>query len=78
MEALIILIRHIPFWAIPILLICGEFSYVYWVRDKREIAKILIGIGGFCFLWLVYYYWCGGPEPAVDKLVNALRYLEAY
>jgi len=72
MDGIYFLIRHIPFWAIPIILISMEFAYVYWLKNKKKVYPFFLTVSGLCFLTIIYYYWAGGPEEAVSFLRQLL------
>lgn len=70
------MIRHTPFWAIPTLLIAAEFAYLLWLRKKKTSAR-------FCLLFMVvpilalgWYYYAGGPDKAVRKLIKLQHSVE--
>lgn len=66
------LLRHTPFWAVPLMVMGGEFAYLFWLKKKKRsaIASLLIafiGLGAVSF-----YVWAGGPDQSV-KIVKKLH-----
>jgi len=75
MDIIYFIIRYIPFWAIPLLMISLQFSYTYWLKNIKRITYLFVGSGGFAFFCIVYYYWAGGPVLAVSKLQHFFHLL---
>ena len=76
MQEMLFLARHIPFWAIPLILISGELTYLFWLRKKRKLAIFcfilcLLGIG-----FNVFYIYSGGPEKSAKTLKTLHRDLK--
>ena len=65
MHYLFFLVRYIPFWAIPLLIIVGEVAYIYWLREAKRVCYGLLTICLFCIMAVGYYYWAGGPDRSV-------------
>jgi hypothetical protein len=59
-------LSHTPFWAIPMVIICGEFGYIFWLKAFRMVAFINFGIVGFCLITIIYYIWAGGSDAAAQ------------
>ncbi|MFT6632317.1 MAG: hypothetical protein ACJAS4_002280 [Bacteriovoracaceae bacterium] len=74
MEEIYFLIRFTPFWSIPILLISGEFAYLFWIRKKKKWMMICAGIAFFNFCMTIIYYINGGPEKSVQKMMDLVWY----
>jgi len=74
MNEIYFLVRYTPFWAVPVLLIGLEFTYLFWLRKKRKAVYICLIISFVSIIALVYYYWAGGPEESVKLLMKAARY----
>ena len=72
LQILYFMIRHTPFWAIPVIFICAEFSYIYYLRRKKLVVQTCFALAGISFFALCYYYWAGGPEKAVQKVIMML------
>lgn len=70
MSEIYFLIRYIPFWAVPMLLLALEFSYVFWLRKKKKAVFVTSIIAAVSFFSLVFYYWAGGPESAVKMVMR--------
>ncbi len=62
------LARHTPFWAIPFLVLGGEFGYLFWLKKKKKMAGICMGIAFIGLTCNVFYIWAGGPEKSVKVL----------
>jgi hypothetical protein len=62
------IIRHTPFWAVPLGMISFQFAYVYWVREFRRIAFVFGMITAICLVAVAFYYWAGGPEHVNQEL----------
>ncbi len=70
METFHFFLKHTPFWAIPVILIGGEFAYIYWLRDRRKAAQVFLALCVICFGFLVYYYISGGPKGSVMSFIE--------
>jgi len=76
MSEIYFLIRHAPFWAIPVLIVAGEFAYLFWLRKKKTNVKICIIFMFISSLALGWYFYAGGPDKAVRKFMKWHRSLE--
>jgi hypothetical protein len=65
------LARHIPFWAIPMVVLGAEFGYLFWLRKKKKQAMMALMFALFGFLCTGFYVWAGGPEKSV-KVIRVL------
>jgi len=66
MDIVFFIVKYIPFWSVPALIIAGYFSYLYWVKDIREIA-LVFGVAAFLsFASLSYWIFAGGPNGSVQ------------
>lgn len=70
METVYFLARYTPFWSIPIFMIAAEFTYVFWVRKRRKITIFCFLLALFTLLCTVGYYFVGGPEKAVQEIIQ--------
>lgn len=76
MSELYFLIRHTPFWAIPLLIVAAEFGYIFWLRKKKTNVKICILFMLLSTVFLGWYYYAGGPDKAVRKFMKFHRSLD--
>jgi len=76
MSELYFLIRHTPFWAIPLLIVAAEFGYLFWLRKKKTNVKICILFMVISIVFLGWYYYAGGPDKAVKKFMKYHRSLD--
>ena len=68
------LTRYIPFWAIPLFLIAGEFGYLFWMRKKKKLVAFCLTLSLIGLICTVFYYIAGGPEKSVRILMNLSWY----
>ena len=66
MLELYFLIRHTPFWAVPIMVLSGEFGYMFWLRKKKKQAYYALLLFSVAFCFVIFYAWAGGPEKSVQ------------
>lgn len=69
------ILKYTPFWAIPLMMICGEFGYVYWLKSIKDVAKTFFTIAVICFFFLVYYIWAGGPDRVVEATQSGTKFI---
>jgi hypothetical protein len=67
------LARHTPFWSIPLIVIGGEFFYLFWLRKKKKTAGLFLSFALIGFLATGFYVWAGGPEASVKILKKMYR-----
>jgi hypothetical protein len=72
MDFIFFLTRHAPFWSVPVIAICLEFSYIYWIKDMRKACYSFILMGIFAGIWLLFYFFAGGPERSVQQLIELI------
>lgn len=70
MDEIYFLARYAPFWAVPLLLIAGEFAYVAWIRKKKKWVFFCVTLCVIGAASLVFYYWAGGPEKTVQYIMK--------
>lgn len=75
MNELYFLIRYIPFWAIPALIIGAECTYVFWVRKKKKPMTAFAVVALVGLLANIFYWIAGGPEKSVQYVMNFVWYL---
>ena len=61
-DAFYFLIRHTPFWAIPLAIVSLEAFVIYKRRKNKKIYLSSLFLMIFCLMFLVGYFWLGGPE----------------
>ncbi len=76
MTEIYFLIRHTPFWAIPMIILGAEFGYLFWLRKKKRSAMMCLFIAMIGFMATTYYVWAGGPERAVKIFIQTQRSFE--
>jgi hypothetical protein len=74
MQEVFFLARHVPFWAVPLIVLGGEFAYLFWLKRKKASAIFCLSIALVGFLATGFYVWAGGPEKSV-KFIKKV-YLE--
>jgi NADPH-dependent ferric siderophore reductase len=67
------LVRHTPFWAVPFIIIGGEFAYLFWLKKKKRSAFICLFLAFLGLSAISFYYWAGGPEKSVKIIRTTLR-----
>ena len=72
-DTLFFIFRYIPFWSIPLGMICGQFGYIYWIKEIRYVSYALYSVGALCFVALVYYIYAGSPDNSARILDNLFR-----
>ena len=55
-------LRHTPFWAVPFMIIGGQYGYIFWLKDRRLPSLAFFSMAAVGGLAIVYYMWAGGPE----------------
>jgi hypothetical protein len=67
------LARHTPFWSIPLIILGGEFFYLFWLRKKKRAAFICLTVAMVGLISTTFYVWAGGPEKSVKFLKKMHR-----
>lgn len=65
MVEVLFLVRHIPFWGVPFLILGAEFAYLFWLRKKKTSAILWAIVSFVGLLSICFYIWAGGPEKSV-------------
>ncbi len=78
MDIIHFFIRYTPFWAVPIIMICAEFAYIYWMKTFKKVSIVLVFIGFISFLGIIYYYIAGGPDGSVRTFIDLCEYLSTF
>lgn len=73
MQELYYLARHVPFWAIPLIIMGGEFAYLFWLRKKKRSAIFCLIFAFIGFVSIIFYVWAGGPSKSVKVLKKMHR-----
>tara|TARA_Y100000296_G_C5037528_1_gene188076 strand:+ start:32 stop:271 length:240 start_codon:yes stop_codon:yes gene_type:complete len=67
-DILFFIFRYIPFWTIPLGMICLQFGYIYWIKEIRWISYTFYGTGLICAILLGYYIYAGSPDNSAHFL----------
>jgi hypothetical protein len=67
------LARHVPFWAVPLIILGSEFAYLFWLRKKKATAVFCLMFTLIGALSISFYVWAGGPEKSVKILKKLHR-----
>ena len=59
------MLRHTPFWGVPLIILGVEFAYVLWLRKKVKAAMLALCFAIFGFSMTSFYFWAGGPDKSV-------------
>jgi hypothetical protein len=62
------LARHVPFWAVPMMVLGAEFGYVLWLKKKKRKAYFCLVFFFFGLISVSFYAWAGGPEKSVQVI----------
>lgn len=65
MDILNFILRYTPFWAVPLMFICTQFGYTYWLKSIRRVTYICMTVFSICGLFLIFYFWMGGHDGVV-------------
>lgn len=71
-DAIYFIVRYIPFWSIPLLLICAQFAYIYWLKEVMWVAAVLGSVCVFCLIALAYYIFAGSPHDAAGLIRDTI------
>ncbi len=72
MDLAYFMLRYIPFWGVPLMIICAEFGYIFWLKSYLKVSITFACITAFCLVMTVFYYWVGGPDHAVKAFSNII------
>lgn len=61
------MLRHTPFWAVPMVMICAQFARLYWSREFRKTGACFALGSGVSLLFIIFYFAAGGPEKTPEK-----------
>lgn len=68
MDIVFFVVKYIPFWSVPLIVIAGYFAYLYWVKDIRNIAVFFGVVVFLAFASLSYWVFAGGPTGSVQYI----------
>jgi hypothetical protein len=66
----LLIIKYTPFWAVPMALMSGNFAYIYWLKDFKEMAYAWGAITSFCLTSILIYFLLGGPDQIVQTFTH--------
>ncbi|RLA62519.1 MAG: hypothetical protein DRQ89_09435 [Epsilonproteobacteria bacterium] len=72
-EPILFLLRYTPFWSVPIFIIAGQFSYIYWLKGYRKISLSLASLVLISFVVTLFYIWAGGPDNTPQMFLKLIR-----
>jgi hypothetical protein len=73
MQEIFFLARHVPFWAVPFMVLGLEFAYLFWLRKKKILVAFYLMIALIGLLATIFYVWAGGPERSVRYIKKLHR-----
>lgn len=68
MQEVYFLARHIPFWAVPLIVLGLEFAYMFWLKKKKFSVTFCLILAFIGLSAIFFYIWAGGPEKSVKKI----------
>ena len=72
-DIILFLLRYIPFWAVPLGLISAHFTYLYWLKDYRDIAYFWAVIVLFCLTLVAVFLLMGGPDQIGSTITHIIH-----
>jgi len=72
MTEIFFLARHVPFWATALIVLGGEFGYLFWLKKKKKTATLCLIIAFIGLAANGFYIWAGGPEKSV-KIIKKMH-----
>ena len=67
------IVRHIPWWSVPFIVMGCEFAYMSWLKKKKKLAYIVLMHAFIGFVAISFYVWAGGPSKSVKILKKMHR-----
>ncbi len=67
------IVRHTPWWAVPFIIMGGEFAYFFWLKKKKKTAYGFVIMALIGFMFISFYMWAGGPNKSVKILKKMHR-----
>lgn len=74
MDIIYFMARYAPFWGIPTFIIASQFSYIYWLKDRKKFCYFLIALSAFSGIWVLFYIWAGGSDLTPQMIEKIIRY----
>ncbi|WPU64932.1 hypothetical protein [Peredibacter starrii] len=72
MQEIYFLARHTPFWAVPLIVLGGEFAYLFWLKKKKSSAILCLIFAFVGLMACSFYVWAGGPQKSV-KFIKTMH-----
>ena len=73
LDIIFFVVKYIPFWSVPTIMIGLQFGYIYWLKDVYYLAYLFYGVAAVSVLSIIYYIYAGSPERAVSILDTMIR-----
>ncbi len=73
LDATYFLLRYTPFWTVPLIMICGQFGCLYWVKEVKWASYMFFVAGSASFVCLIFYVFQGSPDKAAGAFDSFLR-----
>lgn len=73
MSLILFLLKHTPFWTVPIMIISAQFAYLYWLKEVRHITYALTSVIVLCLLVTLFYIVAGGPDKAPEAFIRIIN-----
>jgi len=73
LDVALFILKYIPFWAVPMGIICAQFSYLYWLKDFREMAYVWGVASLFCLTSVAAYFVIGGPDQIIQTFTHVFN-----
>ncbi len=72
MDVLYWILKYTPFWAVPLMMICLQYAYIYWLKVVRRVSMLFASVAAVCFFFIVFYLVAGGHDGVVHLLDQLL------
>ena len=73
LDILILILKYIPFWAVPMGMMSANFGYNYWLKDFKEMSYGWFTIAFFCLTSTVIYFAIGGPDQIIQNFTHVYK-----
>ncbi|GAB4021357.1 MAG: hypothetical protein Fur0010_24370 [Bdellovibrio sp.] len=76
LDSFLFLLRYIPFWAIPVMMISIQFGYMYWLKEVPRAAYVCVVVAAICSLFIIYYLWAGTPDNSAQYFLKFFNLIQ--
>lgn len=70
------LLKYIPFWAVPVLILSLQFGYIFYVKEIKKVYIPCFSLAVISSFLILYYLYAGSPVRSPGYFYQFIQNVE--